>query len=155
MDWAPQTSAILAQSKELITVGSRHNPQRDKCDSMMVEKIQGEIKRRNETNEGGEKMPKCGETERDTGRSVEAPVARLPSMLSDSGRLMTGSGGHSESERAGAALQTGAPLSLGQSTQAAQLCPARRHRGCCFPSHPCIHPSIHGTSFSSLNPPNA
>lgn len=51
----PQTSAGLALSKELITVRSRHNPQRDKCDSKMVEKIQGEIKRRNETNEGGNK----------------------------------------------------------------------------------------------------
>lgn len=55
MDRVPQTSAILAPSKELITVRSRHNPQRDKCDSKMVEKIQGEIKRRNETNEGEKK----------------------------------------------------------------------------------------------------
>lgn len=78
----------LALSKELVTVGSRLNPRRDKCDSKMVEK------------RGGNK-PKCGETERDTGRSMEALVARLPRMLSDSGRLMTGSSGHSESERAG------------------------------------------------------
>lgn len=55
MDRVPQTSAILAPSKELITVRSGHNPQRDKCDSKMVEKIQGEIKRRNETNEGEKK----------------------------------------------------------------------------------------------------
>lgn len=32
MDPAPETSAILALSKELITVRSSHNPQRDKCD---------------------------------------------------------------------------------------------------------------------------
>lgn len=55
MDRVPQTSAILALGKELITVRSSHNPQRDKCDSKMAEKIQGEIKHRNETNEGGKK----------------------------------------------------------------------------------------------------
>lgn len=49
MDQVPQTSAILALSKELITVRSGLNPQRDKCDSKMAEKIQGEIKQRNET----------------------------------------------------------------------------------------------------------
>lgn len=72
---------------------------------------------------GKKKQQKCGETERDTGRSVEALVAQLPRMLSDSGRLMTGSRGRSESERAGAALQTGAPLSLGPSMQATQPAP--------------------------------
>ena len=90
------------------------------------------------------KEPKCGETERDTGRSMEALVARLPRMLSDSGRLMTGSRGHSESERAGATLQTGAPLSLGQSTQAAQPAPpAATGGGRRLPSHPSIHSSLH------------
>lgn len=53
MDPVPQTSAILALRKELITVRSRHNPQRDKCDSGMVEKRQGKIKHGNKTNEGG------------------------------------------------------------------------------------------------------
>lgn len=52
MDWVPQTRAILASSKELITVRSRRNPQRDKWDSKMVEKTQGKIKHRNETNDG-------------------------------------------------------------------------------------------------------
>jgi len=50
MDQVPQTSAILAHSKELITVRSRHNPQCDKCDKcdpVTVEKIQGDIKHRN------------------------------------------------------------------------------------------------------------
>lgn len=56
----------------------------------------------------------------------------FPRMLSDSGRLMTGSRGHSESERAGAALQTGAPLSLGPSTQAAQPAPPAATGGAAF-----------------------
>lgn len=115
----------------------------------MVEKIQGEIKHRNETN-GGKKMPKCGETERDTGRSTEAPVARLPRMLSDSGRLMTGSRGHSESERAGATLQTGAPLSLGQSTQAAQPAPPAGTGDAAF--HPSIYPFMVLVAFQSTIP---
>lgn len=92
------------------------------------------------------KKPKCGETERDTGRSVEALVARLPRMLSDSGRLMTDSRGHSESERAGAALQAGAPLSLGQSTQAAQ--PAPPAATGVPPPVPSIHSSTRPCFFS-------
>lgn len=82
----------------------------------------------------GAKKPKCGETERDMGRSKEALVARIPRMLSDSGRLMTGIRRHGESERAGAALQTTAPLSLGQSKQAAR-------RALPTTTRP-IHPSI-------------
>lgn len=102
------------------------------------------------------KKPKCGETERDTGRSMEALVARLPRMLSDSGRLMTGSRGHSESERAGATLQTGAPLSLGQSAQAAQPAPPAATGGAASrPIHPSIHLSVHGAGFFSLNHPKA
>lgn len=144
MDPVPQTCAILALRKELITVRSRHNPRRDKCDSGMVEKRQGKIKHGNKTNEGEKKKKKqeCGETERDTVRSVEALVARLPRMLSDSGRLMTGIRLHSESERAGATLHTGAPLSLGQSKQAAQPAPPAA-TGCCLSSNPTIHLSIY------------
>lgn len=44
MDRVPQTSAILALSKELITVRSRHNPQRDKCDSKTVERSSAGMK---------------------------------------------------------------------------------------------------------------
>lgn len=77
----------------------------------------------NKKEEAENKSQKCGETERDTGCSMEASVAWLPRMLSDSGWVMTGSRGHSESERAGATLETGAPLSLGQSAQAAQPAP--------------------------------
>lgn len=88
------------------------------------------------------KKQECGETERDTVRSVEALVARLPRMLSDSGRLMTGIRLHSESERAGATLHTGAPLSLGQSKQAAQPAPPAA-TGCCLSSNPTIHLSIY------------
>ncbi len=42
-------------AKSSLLLGQDSNPQRDKCDSMMVEKKQGEIKRRNETNEGEKK----------------------------------------------------------------------------------------------------
>lgn len=97
----------------------------------------GKIKQRNKTSEG-EKKPKCGKTERDTGCSTEALVAQIPRMLSDSGHLMTGIRRHGESERAVAALQTSVPLSLGQSKQTV------------WPGLPCpqppiqsIHPSIH------------
>lgn len=101
----------------------------------------------------GKKKPKCGETERDTGRSMEALVARLPRMLSDSGRLMTGSRGRSESERAGATLRTGAPLSLGQSTQAAQPAPPAAKGGAAsHPIHLSIHPSMHGAGLFSPQP---
>lgn len=88
----------------------------------------------------GKKKPKCGETERDTGRSMEALVARLPRMLSDSGRLMTGSRGRSESERAGATLRTGAPPLIRPVRTGRTACPARCYRGCCLLSHPSIHP---------------
>lgn len=81
MDEVLQTSAVLALSKELITAG-QDSPQCDKCDSKMVQKTQREIKRRDETNEGEikrrdrkKKKLKCGETERDSGRSMEALVA--------------------------------------------------------------------------------
>lgn len=80
MDEVLQTSAVLALSKELITAG-QDSPQCDKCDSKMVQKTQREIKHRDETNEGEikrrdrKKKPKCGETERDSGRSMEALVA--------------------------------------------------------------------------------
>jgi len=86
----------------------------------------------------------CGETERD----MEALVAWLPRMLSDSGRLMTGSRGHSESQKAGETLQTGAPLSLDQAARPAP--PAATGDA---PSRP--HSSIHGAGFFALNQPNA
>lgn len=89
--------------------------------------------------EGKKKSQKCGETERDAGRSMEALVARLPRMLSDSGRLMTGSRGHSESERAGATLQAGSPLSLGPVHAGRTACPARRDGGRRLLSHPSFH----------------
>lgn len=70
---------------------------------------------------------------------MEALVARLPRMLSDSGRLMTGSRGHSESERAGATLQAGSPLSLGPVHAGRTACPARRDGGRRLLSHPSFH----------------
>lgn len=90
----------LSGGKELISVWSRHKPQRDDCE----EKMQGEILEQ-ELKQMGDKK-NCGETERDTDRSVEAHVAPIPRMCSDSGQLMTGICCHSESERAGATLQT-------------------------------------------------
>lgn len=89
-----------------------------------------------QTRVGGEWVvkPECGETERDTGRSVEALVARLPRMLSDSGRLMTGRAVATvkvrERERASA---QGRPLSLGRT----------KPNGPHSPPRPPIHPTIH------------
>lgn len=49
----------------------------------------------------------CGQTERD----MDSLVVRLPRMLSDSESLMTGSRGHSESEReSGNPSKRGTPL---------------------------------------------
>lgn len=103
--------------------------------------MRGEIKKKRQK----KKKPKCGETERDTGCSVEALVAQLPRMLSDSGWLMTGSHGHSESERAGAALRTRAPPLI-RPVHTAHMDlphPAAMAGGCCcLPSHPSIHSFI-------------
>lgn len=75
-------------------------------------------------------------------------MAQVPRMLSDSGRLMTGSHSHSESERAGATLQTGAPLSLDQSTQAAQPAPPAAKGDAAS----LIHPSMDLASLPSTIP---
>lgn len=85
----------LAGGKELVSVWSGRKPQRDDC----KERMQGET-RAQELKQMRDKKT-CGETERDTGRSVEAHVAPIPRMRSDSGQLMTGVRRHSESERAG------------------------------------------------------
>lgn len=116
---------------------------------------EGEIKSRNETNEGRIKKnwqerekPKCGETKRDTHRSTEALVALLPRMHSDSGWLMTGSHGHSESERAGAALHTGAPPLI-RGVHRGRMAPPRPPLWgcCCLQSH---HPIISSLHYPSI-----
>lgn len=93
---------------------------------------------------GGERVvkPERGETGRDAGRSVEALVARLPRMLSDSGRLMTGRAVATVKvrERERASTQ-GRPLSLGRSKRAAQPAPPSR------PIQPSIYPSVHSFRF--------
>lgn len=112
MDQITLTKAFLALSKELITGRLRRNPQRDnqrrwikyrEKSSAGMKQIGGNKK------DGAEKKSKCGKTERAARRSTQALAARLPRMLSDSGRLMTGSRGHSESERAAATLRLGRP----------------------------------------------
>lgn len=62
---------------------------------------------------------------------------------------MTGSHGHRESERAGATLQTGTPLSLDRSTQAAQPAPPAAKGGAASSR---IHPSIHSFILPSIHP---
>lgn len=85
----------LAGGKELVSVWSGRKPQRDDC----KERTQGETRAQGLKQMRDKKT--CGETERDTGRSVEEHVAPIPRMRSDSGQLMTGVRRHSESERAG------------------------------------------------------
>lgn len=112
----------------------------------MAEELRQEIEHRNKTNKGWGKWvvkPECGEMERDTGRSVEALAARLPRMLSDSRRLMTGRAVATVKvrEREQASAQ-GRPLSLGQTKRAAQPAPPSR------PIQPSIYPSVHSFRFS-------
>lgn len=75
----------LAGGEELISVWPGHQPQRDDCE----EKMRREILERElqQMGDKSKKKKKCGETERDTGRSVEAHVAAIPRMCSDSGQL--------------------------------------------------------------------
>lgn len=90
-----------------------------------------------------------GEADGDVCRRSEALVARLPRMPSDSGRLMTGGGGRSESRRAGGTLRTGAPLSLGTDR------PRPPPEGAASdPIHSLVGPSVRGEARAAVRQPN-
>lgn len=103
------------------------------------EKLQGEILEQ-ELKQIRDKKKNCGETERDTGLSVEAHVALIPRMCSDSGQLMTGIHRHSESKSAGAALQTKVALLISSQQAAWSASPSPPASvGCCLQPHPSIY----------------
>lgn len=114
---------------------SGHKPLCDKCKSKMEEKIKVcKLKQMKKIAVRQKEAQAC---------SIETHVAPLPRMLSDSGRVMTGIRCHSESERAGATLQTeGTPFI--SSKQATQPAPPGRRFGVLplVPTHPFICASI-------------
>lgn len=72
------------------------------------------------------------------------PLRRgFPECSLIAGRLMTGSRGHSESERAGAALQAAAPPLIRPLHAGRTAGTARRHGGRRLPGPSSIHSSLH------------